>query len=110
MRDVRVCIPYTSISDHRFHEGVRSVHVFRAHHQRSLAAGGAVVRVRVHEQGVMMDPSVRDRVRMFVVNVLPKRTQIHTHAMLEFRRTRVHTHAHTYAFVVCGKCVVRCCC
>ena len=32
-----------SISCHRFHEGVRSVHDFRAHHQRSLAKGGAVV-------------------------------------------------------------------
>ena len=96
MRDFSACFPYTSISDHRFHEGVRSVHVFRAHHQRSLAAGGAVVLVRVHEQGVMMDPSVRDRVCMFDLMCYPNarrytRTQCSNSDAREYTRMHIHT-------------------
>ena len=74
--------------------------------------GGAVAAavVRVHEQCVVIGPSVRDRICMFDFKELLERTQICTHAMFGFRRTPVHTHTHTYAIVVDSKCVVRCCC
>ena len=75
--------------------------------------GGALAAavVRVHEQCVVINPSVRDCVCMFIVKVLFERTQIRSHARVSkvSRVSRVfnsggtprHTHApHTRLLLV----------